>query len=173
MLGASKERYALAVGLDPDAVHIRPDLGVARPDEATARAGPWSREATRRLNEIVVRGTTSTHRIPEPEILAGRRRALYRHRQHHLHARSARRGRINVGVYRQMLHGPARVGLYCSPGKHGRLDREAWWARGKPCEVVAAYGIDPVLFMVGAQVFSADRSRSSKWLAASWDGRSS
>src|SRR5262249_49493001 len=62
-------------------------------------------------------------------------------------------GRINVGCYRQMLHGPRRVGLYCSPGKHGLIDREAWWARGKPCEVVAAYGIGPVLFMLAAQGF--------------------
>ena len=57
-----------------------------------------------------------------------------------------------------MLHGPRRVGLYCSPGKHGGLDREAWWAHGKPCEVVAAYGIDPVLFMLAAQVFGAKES---------------
>jgi len=67
-------------------------------------------------------------------------------------------GRINVGVYRQMLHSKNTVGLYCSPGKHGRLDREAWWRQGKPCEVVAAYGIDPVLFMVGAQVFGQAES---------------
>ena len=67
-------------------------------------------------------------------------------------------GRINVGCYRQMLQGPNRIGLYCSPGKHGLLDREAWWARGEPCEVVAAYGIDPVLFMLAAQSFGADQS---------------
>jgi 4-hydroxy-3-polyprenylbenzoate decarboxylase len=46
--------------------------------------------------------------------------------------------------------------MYCSPGKHGLLDREAWWAQGKPCEVVAAYGIDPVPFMVAAQSYGAD-----------------
>ncbi|HUI18500.1 MAG TPA: UbiD family decarboxylase, partial [Alphaproteobacteria bacterium] len=40
----------------------------------------------------------------------------------------------------------------------GRLDREAWWAQGEACEVVAAYGIDPVLFMVGAQSFGAAES---------------
>ena len=66
-------------------------------------------------------------------------------------------GRINVGCYRQMLHGPRRVGLYCSPGKHGLLDREAWWKRGKPCEVVI-YGIDPVMLMLAAQVFGARES---------------
>jgi len=67
-------------------------------------------------------------------------------------------GRINVGVYRQMLHGPARVGLYCVARQARTARRDAWWASGKPCEVVAAYGIDPVLFMVGAQVFSAEES---------------
>ena len=44
------------------------------------------------------------------------------------------------------------------PGKHGVLDRDAWWARGKPCEVVAAYGVDPVLFMLAAQVFGIKES---------------
>jgi 4-hydroxy-3-polyprenylbenzoate decarboxylase len=48
--------------------------------------------------------------------------------------------------------------MYCSPGKHGKIDREAWWARGEPCEVVVAYGIDPILFMVGAQSFSVEES---------------
>jgi 4-hydroxy-3-polyprenylbenzoate decarboxylase len=67
-------------------------------------------------------------------------------------------GRINVGCYREMLHGPARIGMYCSPGKHGLLDREAWWARDEPCEVVAAFGIDPVLFMLGAQALAAEQS---------------
>ena len=71
--------------------------------------------------------------------------------------RSPESGRINVGCYRQMLHGPTRIGLYCSPGKHGLLDREAWWRRGEPCEVVAAYGIDPVLFMLAAQSFGVDQ----------------
>ena len=57
-----------------------------------------------------------------------------------------------------MLLGPRRIGIYCSPGKHGLIDREAWWASGEPCEVVAAYGIDPVLFMLGAQTFGANES---------------
>ena len=48
--------------------------------------------------------------------------------------------------------------MYCSPGKHGLLDREGWWKQGKPCEVVAAYGIDPVLFMLAAQSYGPDVS---------------
>ena len=57
-----------------------------------------------------------------------------------------------------MVQGPRRVGMYCSPGKHGKLDREAWWARGEPCEVVVAWGIDPALFMVGAQSYGVNVS---------------
>src|SRR5438105_1214846 len=45
-----------------------------------------------------------------------------------------------------------------SPGKHGGLDRDAWWKRNQPCPVVVAYGIDPILFMVGAQVFGSQES---------------
>ena len=97
------------------------------------------------VNEIVERGVRHRHHRASrsPKVLAGRRRALHRHRRHHVHARSAGPAASMSAAYRQMVHGPARVGLYCSPGKHGRLDREAWWARGKPCEVVAAYGVDP------------------------------
>ena len=38
------------------------------------------------------------------------------------------------------------------------MDRDAWWARNEPCPVVVAYGIDPILFMVGAQVFGSQES---------------
>ena len=80
--------------------------------------------------------------------------------------------RINVGVYRQMLHSRNRVGPYCSPGKHGRLDREAWWAQGKPCEVVAAYGVDPATFIAGSLVFGPHESEfDARWRADEAAGR--
>jgi 4-hydroxy-3-polyprenylbenzoate decarboxylase len=44
------------------------------------------------------------------------------------------------------------------PGRHGELDCQAAWQRGKPCEVVAAFGVDPVLFMVGSQRFAGNES---------------
>jgi 4-hydroxy-3-polyprenylbenzoate decarboxylase len=72
--------------------------------------------------------------------------------------RSPTGDRINVGSYRQALHSANRVGLNCVPGRHGILDCEAWWAQGKPCEVVAAYGIDPALLIAGAQGLGRDES---------------
>jgi UbiD family decarboxylase len=59
-------------------------------------------------------------------------------------------GRLNLGTYRQMVHSKSEVGFYISPGKDGLLHREAWWKRGKPCEVAVAYGADPVLITVAS-----------------------
>src|SRR4030042_6190908 len=62
-------------------------------------------------------------------------------------------GHLNLGTYRQMIHSKNEVGFYVSPGKDGLLHREKWWKMGKPCEVAVAYGIDPLLFIVGSMGF--------------------
>lgn len=62
-------------------------------------------------------------------------------------------GHLNLGTYRQMVLSKNEVGFYVSPGKDALLHREKWWNMGKSCEVAAAYGIDPVLFIVGAMGF--------------------
>ena len=67
-------------------------------------------------------------------------------------------GRVNLGTYRQMVQGPKQVGFYASPGKDALLDREKWWAQGKPAPVAAAYGLDPLLFLVSATSFPKDVS---------------
>ena len=67
-------------------------------------------------------------------------------------------GRINIGCYRMMLKSPNELGLYTSPGKDGTVDREKWWKRGKPMPVAAAFGIDPLLFLVGATSFPKTES---------------
>src|SRR6266566_4321568 len=59
-------------------------------------------------------------------------------------------GRVNVGTYRMMIKGPREVGVYTSPGKDATIDREKWWRMGKPMPIAAAYGIDPLLFLVAA-----------------------
>ena len=157
MLGASKERYALAVGLDP--ALSTADMIAATRKIMSRRLAPVEvdkRDAP--VNEIVLRGDDiDVTKFPTPKFWPGDG-GRYIGTGDITFTRDPASGRINVGVYRQMTLGPARVAMYCSPGKHGRLDREAWWANGKPCEVVAAYGIDPVLFMVGAQTFAAGES---------------
>jgi len=55
---------------------------------------------------------------------------------------------VNVGVYRVAVHDEKTAGLYISPGKHGRLIMEKYWARGQDCPVVVSVGQDPTLFFV-------------------------
>jgi len=157
MLGASKERYALAVGLEPNlsiAEMIAQTRSIMNRRVAPVRVS----KVEAPVNEIVLRGhDIDLTRFPSPKFWPGDGGRYIGTGDITLTA-SPDTGRINVGCYRQMLHGPRRVGLYCSPGKHGLLDREAWWRKGKPCEVVVAYGIDPVLFMLAAQVFGAKES---------------
>jgi 4-hydroxy-3-polyprenylbenzoate decarboxylase len=62
-------------------------------------------------------------------------------------------GYLNIGTYRMMLQGKSEVGLYLSPGKDARLHITRSWQQGKPVEVAAAWGIDPLFMLVGSQTF--------------------
>lgn len=57
---------------------------------------------------------------------------------------------VNLGTYRAMVHGADAVGFFAEPGRHGRLHRELWWKRGKPCPVAIVLGCDPLLFIVSS-----------------------
>ena len=157
MLGSSKERYALAVGLDPS-LSI-PEMVDASRSLMKQRMPPkFIPKSKAPVNEVILRGDdVDITKFPAPKFWPGDG-AAFIGTGDITFTRPPNSARINVGCYRQMVHGPNRVGMYCSPGKHGRLDREAWWQQGKPCEVVAAYGIDPLLFMVASMTFSSDLS---------------
>lgn len=58
-------------------------------------------------------------------------------------------GWVNVGTYRVQLYDRNTVGLWISPGKHGRLIREKYFAKGEPCPVLISVGTDPLLFITG------------------------
>lgn len=55
-------------------------------------------------------------------------------------------GWINVGTYRVQVHDENTLGLYISPGKHGRMILEKYWAQGETAPIAIATGIDPILF---------------------------
>ncbi len=58
-------------------------------------------------------------------------------------------GWVNCGTYRVQAHDAQTAGLYISPGKHGRLIREKYWARGEACPVAVSFGHDPLLLLLG------------------------
>lgn len=54
---------------------------------------------------------------------------------------------VNLGTYRNQVFDRNKLGVLMSPGKHGRLIREQYWAKGEPCPIVVVVGCDPLLFM--------------------------
>ena len=58
-------------------------------------------------------------------------------------------GWINAGTYRVQVHDANTLGIMISPGKHGRMIREKYWARGKACPVAVSFGHDPLLLLLG------------------------
>lgn len=58
-------------------------------------------------------------------------------------------GWVNCGTYRVQLHDARTAGIYISPGKHGRIIRDKYWARGEACPVAVSLGHDPLLLLVG------------------------
>ncbi len=58
-------------------------------------------------------------------------------------------GWVNCGTYRVMIHDKKQVGMYISPGKHGRIMRDKYEARGEPMPVAIVVGGDPLSFLMG------------------------
>src|SRR5262249_5099689 len=56
-------------------------------------------------------------------------------------------GGVNVGTYRNMVQDRNHLGVWISPGKHGRLIREQYLERGEKVPICVSAGHDPLLFM--------------------------
>jgi UbiD family decarboxylase len=157
ILGASKERYALAVGIDPEM--SLSDMVQATRHLVKQRIPPiYVAKDKAPVNEVVWRDKDiDLTKFPAPKFWPADGGAFIGTGGITL-TRHPDGGRINVGVYRQQLFEKNRIGLNCVPGRHGLADCEAAWAQGKPAEIVSAFGIDPVLFMVGSQRFGPNES---------------
>ncbi len=57
-------------------------------------------------------------------------------------------GWLNQGTYRVMLHDKTSVGLYISPGKHGRMHRDKYAARGEKMPIAIVLGGNPMQFLL-------------------------
>jgi UbiD family decarboxylase len=56
-------------------------------------------------------------------------------------------GWVNFGTYRVMIQDERHLGCNISPGKHGRIMREKYFAKGEPCPVAMSFGQHPLLFL--------------------------
>lgn len=57
-------------------------------------------------------------------------------------------GWINQGTYRVMIHDARNLGIYMSPGKHGRIHRDKYMARGERMPVAIVLGGNPMQFLL-------------------------
>lgn len=157
MLGSSKERFALTVGLDP--ALTTGEMIVGTRQIMKRRISPVRISGKRApVSETVLRDDAiDLTRFPVPKFWP-RDGGPYIGTGNVTLTRDPETGLINAGVYRQMLHGPRRVGLNFVAGRHGLRNCQGWWARGKPCEVVVAYGVDPALFIAATQAYGPKES---------------
>src|SRR5438045_6319382 len=54
---------------------------------------------------------------------------------------------VNLGTYRVMVHDAKRVGVYISPGKHGRQAGDAYLKRNDPGAILVVFCVDRLLFI--------------------------
>jgi 4-hydroxy-3-polyprenylbenzoate decarboxylase len=157
LLGASRERYALSLGLDPDLPVM--ELIRATRTVSSRRIPPIQvppEDAP--VREFTIRGDDiDLTRLPVPTFWPGDG-GPYIGTGNVTFIRNPETGVVNAGVYRQMLHGPRTIGLSMVPGRHGAQNCEAWWARGEPCPVLITYGMDPALFIAATQAFGHSES---------------
>src|SRR5260370_42463824 len=105
MLGSSKERYALAVGLDPD-LSIAEMMAASRYIMSRSIGRVRIPAATAPVNEIILReDEIDLTAFPVPKFWPGDGGRYIGTGDITLTSHPDT-GRINVGVYRQMLHGP-------------------------------------------------------------------
>ncbi len=70
---------------------------------------------------------------------------------------------VNIGTYRVQVQDQRTLTVFIEPGKHGRLIREKYWARGLPCPMVVSVGQAPVL---GTVASTASRHGVSEYATA-------
>jgi UbiD family decarboxylase len=59
-------------------------------------------------------------------------------------------GWFNLGAYRCQVYDGRTIGCQITEGKHGRIHRDTYFARGQAMKVVVLCGQDPLLFMLSS-----------------------
>ncbi len=59
-------------------------------------------------------------------------------------------GWFNLGAYRCQVYDGKTIGCQITEGKHGRIHRDTYFARGQSMKVVVLCGQDPLLFMLSS-----------------------
>lgn len=148
LLLASTKRAALAWGLPPDKHKLE-----------LVRMGAKKLQEAR--NNLIPPKTVNKGPVME-NVLTGDKVDLLKFPSPHFHGQDGGRyigtgdimtvrdpdsGYINTGTYRMQVHERDLLGLWISPGKHGRLILQSYWEKGESAPLVASFGPDPLTFL--------------------------
>lgn len=65
---------------------------------------------------------------------------------------------VNAGVYRSMIHDEKTLGIFITPGKHGRVLAQRYWSAGKPCPIALTFGQEPATWIAASMGAAVGRS---------------
>ena len=142
---ANYKRTALAFGISPEKSKLEVVRLLARKMKAAKAIGPEEVKTSPLMDNILQGDAVDLVKFPAPrfhESDGGR----YIGTGNCLINADPDSGFINAGTYRMQLHERNLMGLWMSPGQHGRMICAKYWEQGKSCPVVVALSADPVLF---------------------------
>ena len=145
---ASARRFGLAMGLGVSGNFSRMDLLASyRRKMKDMKLVPPNFVDTGPVMENVIEGNNiDLYKFPVPihhELDGGR----YIGTACGVVTRDPDEGWVNVGTYRVQVLDKGRALVYISQGKQGRIQRDKYLQKGKPCPVIVVVGIDPLLYI--------------------------
>ena len=143
---ASYKRVALALGLPLDKPKLELVRLAARKIKDVQPIPPIEVDSGRVMENVLTGDAVDLLRFPTPRFHA-KDGGRYIGTGDGIINRDPDSGYINVGTYRVQVHERNLLGLWMSPGQHGRLICQRYWERGESCPVAAVFGGDPLTFM--------------------------
>ena len=142
---ANYKRTALAFGISPGKSKLEVVRLLARKMKSAKAIAPEEMKTSPLMENILQGDAIDLFKFPAPRFHAGDG-GRYIGTGNCLINADPESGFINAGTYRMQLHERDLMGLWMSPGQHGRMICAKYWEQGKSCPVVAAFSADPVLF---------------------------
>jgi 4-hydroxy-3-polyprenylbenzoate decarboxylase len=142
---ANYKRTALAFGISPEKSKLEVVRLLARKMKSAKAIAPEEVKTSPLMENVLQGDAVDLFKFPAPRFHDGDG-GRYIGTGNCLINADPESGFINAGTYRMQLHERDLLGLWMSPGQHGRMICAKYWEQGKSCPVVVAFSADPLLF---------------------------
>jgi len=142
---ADYKRTALAFGISPDKSKLEIVRLLARKMKSGKAIPPEEIKSAPLMENVMEGDAVDLFKFPAPRFHDGDG-GRYIGTGDCLINAEPKSGFINAGTYRMQLHDRNLLGLWMSPGQHGRMICAKYWEQGKSCPVVVTFSTDPLLF---------------------------